>query len=195
MSLLRYLPLAATLALAACNVAKPAPQRFDVQVLELAANPAAMVAQIEANATAAGFAVVSDGTETVFVDFGTREMTIPVPTEYGLWGARTVFRTTAVKPSAVYRVLPTATGVRVTVHNNPIYWHPDVKAWLPGPHDVTPSGEWLAGLRLEAAPVTRARAARPAAPRATWTPQRPATTAPPPPAAPPRVIVPAPPQR
>ncbi len=187
----RYLPLLATLALTACNVAKPAPQLFDSPVIELAANPEATVAQIEANAAASGFAVVSDGVETVFVDFGTREMTIPVPTEYGVWGTRTVFRNTAVKPSAVYRILPTPTGVRVTIHNNPVYWHPDFKVWLPGPHDLSPGREWLAGLRLEGSPVAKASPpvpapsaagvpARRSAPRTLQVPVRPGTLPAPP---------------
>ncbi len=137
------LGLLALLTLGACHTAKPAIQNFANVTYEVADTPDAVVDRLRTDASAAGYDVWMDGPRTVRIDFGVQNMRVPVPTEYGLWGTRVSFRDTQVRSSAVYSVGTSAAGSLVTLANNPVYWHPDIGVWLPGPYDVSPGAEML----------------------------------------------------
>ena len=52
---------------------------------------------------------------------------------------------------------PAAGGSIITLYNNPIYWHPDIGVWLPGPYDVSPGAEMLERVVGDGAYVEDAR--------------------------------------
>jgi hypothetical protein len=52
-------------------------------------------------------------------------------------------RETEVHGTALYVVRPAAAGAEIVVIDNPIYWHPDLACWLPGPAGVLPSAQLL----------------------------------------------------
>jgi hypothetical protein len=79
-----------------------------------------------------------------------------VPTEYGLWGTRVSFRDTEVHGSALFQVRTVSGGSVVEMWNNPIYWHPDIQCWLPGPYDVAPGSELLREWAPQRASITQA---------------------------------------
>lgn len=139
------LAAAAAIALSAgaCNTAKPAPQMGARTSMLINGDPNAVLQSLRSTAGARGGQVVEETANSMAVDFGTQTMRIPVPTKYGLWGSRVSWRDTEVHSSAFYWVEPCEGGTRVTVMNNPIYWHPDYKSWLPGPFDVAPGFEAL----------------------------------------------------
>ena len=108
--------------------------------------PASLAARLRNDAAANGFGVTQNGPFDLTVDFGEQEMRVPVPTEYGLWGTRVSFRDTWVRGSTAYSITPAAGGgSRVTMSNNPIYYHPDIGVWLPGPYDVATGMDMLQG--------------------------------------------------
>ncbi len=135
--------LALALALPACHTAQPTPQRFARVRVHMKGNQNQVLEQIRSDATARGWRVDFEAPDAIGVDFGVQEMRIPVPTEYGLWGTRVSFRNTEVHSSAIYQVSPVSDGAVVTLWNNPIYWHPDYKVWLPGPYDIAPGRDLL----------------------------------------------------
>lgn len=145
-ALIPTLALVAALGLTGCHVAKPAVQSFGQVSVMLPESPDAVAERLHADAASSGYLASRDGAHTVRVDFGTRVMRVPVPTEYGLWGTRVVFRDTKVSSSAVYRVSASPGGSTVTLYNNPTYYHPDIGVWLPGPYDVSPGADLLARL-------------------------------------------------
>jgi hypothetical protein len=133
--------LGLALGLAGCHTAKPAPQMATIVTVQATGSPQQVLDRIRGDAVAQGFHVLAETVNGVHVDYGVRRMTVPVPTEYGLWGTRVSFRETEVHSSVIYHVHPDTTGrgTQVTLWNNPIYYHPDYKVWLPGPFDVEPT--------------------------------------------------------
>ena len=129
--------------LPACNVAKPAPQNYHTVSTVVAAPPSQVLEWIRGDAMANGAQIAGESANSIQVDFGVAPRTIPVPTDYGLWGTPTSFRETEVFSSAVFHVSPTNGGSLVTMFNNPIYWHPEHRLWLPGPYDTVPGTELL----------------------------------------------------
>ena len=143
--------LLAGAAVAGCHTAQPADQSFHHVTTVVPEAPSVLAARIAGDAAAEGYLVSRDGPLGVTVDFGEQIMRVPVPTDYGLWGTRVSFRDTRVRSSAGYRIAPGPNGgSRVTMTNNPIYWHPDIKVWLPGPYDVAPGVAMLDGTAGEA---------------------------------------------
>jgi hypothetical protein len=134
---------AAGLAVAACSTAQPAPQRLARVVMRSGDPPYRVIERIRSDAVARGWRVIDESPDSVAVDFGTQEMRVPVPTEFGLWGSRVMLRDTEVHGSALYTVAEGPNGTVITMWNNPIYYHPDVLCWLPGPYDVAPGAEFL----------------------------------------------------
>ena len=129
-------------ALPGCHTAKPAVQTFHDVTYVVPGSPSDVLAKLRQGA--AGNGVQMDGPSSMRVDFGQATHRVPVPTEYGLWGTRVSFRDTLVRSSAVYHVAATNDGQSlVTMVNNPIYYHPDNKVWLPGPYDVNPGAELI----------------------------------------------------
>ena len=135
--------IALSLATGACNTAKPAPQMGARTSLLMNGAPTAVLQSLRGTTASQGGQVTDETVNSMAVDFGVQTMRIPIPTEYGLWGTRVSWRDTEVHSSAFYWVEACEGGTRVTVLNNPIYWHPDYKSWLPGPFDVSPGFEAL----------------------------------------------------
>ncbi len=131
----------AAVAMAGCHTAKPADQRFHNTVVDTVDAPSVVMANLTADATNNGFGVSQSGPFDLVVDFGEQVMRVPVPTDYGIWGSRVSFRNTRVRGSAAYSVSAApGGGSRIRMSNNPIYYHPDIGNWLPGPYDVPPGG-------------------------------------------------------
>ncbi len=133
----------ALLSLAACNTAKPAPQMGPRSSLMIAQSPSGALQTLRSEAENRGGRVVEESANSMFVDFGVATRRVPIPTEYGLWGTRVSFRDTEVHSSAYYVAEACAGGTRVSIFENPIYWHPDYKSWLPGPYDTAPGVDAL----------------------------------------------------
>ena len=129
---------AAALASAACNTAKPAPQFVTRMAMTLPVPPHVVMSALRTESAEEGGAIAAETADSLTVDYGVQARRIPVPSDYGLWGTRVTFRTTEVHRLATYIVTPSPDGSVVTILSNPIYWHPDYRVWLPGPHDTAP---------------------------------------------------------
>lgn len=135
--------LAAASLLAGCNTAKPAPQYVGRMAMVVPEDSASVLARLRSEASAQGGTVVQEGADAFSVDFGVQTRRIPIPTEYGLWGTNTCYRETEVHETATYGVRAVQGGTLVSITHNPVYWHPDIKVWLPGPHDMVPGMDAL----------------------------------------------------
>lgn len=136
----------AALGLAACNTAKPAPQYVGRMSMTLRADPGRVVSTIRQAVAENGGRITAESGDTILASFGQQTRRVPVPTQYGLWGTRVSYRDTEVINATSYSVQQVPGGSVVTILQNPIYWHPDSKQWLPGPHDMVPGLEALAAL-------------------------------------------------
>jgi hypothetical protein len=135
---------ATTVSLGACNTAKPAPQMGARTAMLVPGSPSSALASVRGQVAARQGTVVSETANSMVVDFGEQTMPVPVPTDYGLWGSRVSWRETQVRSSAMYHAEACPQGTMVTIFTTPIYWHPDLKQWLPGPFDVPPGFQTLA---------------------------------------------------
>ena len=137
---------ACALGLAACNTAKPAPQYVGRMAMTVRADPATVLSTLRSAVSEQGGQVTAQSADTIQVNFGQQTRRVPVPTEYGLWGTRVTYRDTEVWNAATYTVQQVQGGTVVTILQNPIYWHPDIQTWLPGPHDMVPGLDALVSL-------------------------------------------------
>jgi len=147
----RTAPLVACLVAAAavvsgCNTAKPAPQFTSHMTLVVPASAPTALEALRREAQSLGGAITAETADSFTADYGVQSRRIPVPTEYGLWGSRVVFRETEVHSVTTYSARKSPEGTLVSVSQNPIYWHPDYKVWLPGPHDSVPGMDALRDL-------------------------------------------------
>ena len=130
--------LSSSLLLTGCNTAKPAPQFTSRMSVVVSASPGAALSALRQEAVNEGGVVTAENATSFTADYGVQVRRIPVPTEYGLWGTRVSYRETEVHTSVTYAARAGDGGTVVSLLQNPIYWHPDYKVWLPGPHDTVP---------------------------------------------------------
>jgi hypothetical protein len=134
--------VALALALGACGSA-PTPQpRFARTTLHVPEGPQRALVQLKADAASRGWRVVDEGLDTLVVDFGVATARVPVPTDDG----RVALRDTEVHATALFKFDAAPQGADVTMWNNPIYWHPDYRVWLPAPDDLAPGDVLLGAL-------------------------------------------------
>ena len=133
--------VAAASLLGGCNTAKPAPQFTSRMSVLVSASPSAALNALRNEAQAEGGRIAAESADSFTADFGVQTRRIPIPTEYGLWGTRVSYRDTEVHSVTTYSARSGPSGTVVSVFQNPIYWHPDYKVWLPGPHDMVPGLE------------------------------------------------------
>lgn len=91
-----------------------------------------------------GFRIAAETADSVHVDFGVSLVDLPVPTVPGDDRSPTRMRRTEVHAEAIYQVSPLEAGAVVTLHDDPIYWHPDSSAWFPAPSGLAPGVLFLA---------------------------------------------------
>jgi len=100
---------------------------------------------MRADAVARGWRVVDEGVDSILVDFGVAAARVPVPTDDG----RVTLRDTEVHATALYRFDVAADGAAITMWNDPVYWHPDWRVWLPAPGGLAPGDALLRELSSE----------------------------------------------
>ena len=124
------------LAVAACGTTRPAAPPSPPTVRFADGSPQAVLTQMQIAATSHGWRIADVGVDTLLVDFGTADVRMPIP-------GGTSPRETEIHGTALYVVRPSPTGAEIIVVDNPIYWHPDLACWLPGPAGVLPSAQLL----------------------------------------------------
>jgi len=136
----RPLGVAVLLALGACHAAQPAPPRPARIVLHVPHAPQRALTELKLDAVAHGWRVVDEGLDSLVIDFGVATARVPVATDDG----PAAMRDTEVHATALYRFDAAAGGAAVTMWNNPIYWHPELRVWLAAPDDLAPGDALLA---------------------------------------------------
>lgn len=96
---------------------------------------------VRADAVARGFRIADMGLDSLVIDFGTARAQVPVADDAS--GARTTLSDTEVHCTALYLFAPAPGGSMVTVFDQPTYWHPAERVWLPGPPGVSPGRDGL----------------------------------------------------
>jgi hypothetical protein len=127
--------------LAACAAPTAAP-RLSRTTLHVPVGPQRALVELKADAIARGWRVVDEGIDTLVVDFGVATARVPVPHDDG----SVAMRDTEVHATALFKFDATRPGADVTMWNNPIYWHPDYRVWLPAPDDLAPGDVLLGAL-------------------------------------------------
>lgn len=140
---LRLAALAALLCLGACASA-PAPRpAFTGTAAFEGMRPGSAIELLRDRAIERGFRIADERPDSLVVDFGVRTARVAVAV-----GSGTEIRETEVHATAVYGARPTTNGATVVMLANPIYWHPDLRCWLPAAADLSPGRELL---RIDAA--------------------------------------------
>lgn len=135
---LRLAALAALLCLGACASA-PAPRPVFAGSAEFEGmRPGSAIELLRDRAIERGFRIADERPDSLVVDFGVRTARVPVAA-----GAGTEMRETEIHATAVYGARPATNGATVVMLANPIYWHPDLRCWLPATSDLSPGRELL----------------------------------------------------
>jgi hypothetical protein len=131
-----FVALSTALALGACATTRPAAPPTPPTVRFADGSPQAVLTQMQIAATSHGWRIADAGVDSLLVDFGTSGVRMPLPDTAAP-------RETEIHGTALYVVRPAASGAEILVVDNPIYWHPDLACWLPGPAGVLPSAQLL----------------------------------------------------
>jgi hypothetical protein len=145
--------LACALALAGCRSPATAPVPTSTRS-RIADSPQRVLTRITEEAQARGWRIADMGPDTVLVDCGVAAARVDVADDVS--GATSTPRETEIHCTALFVVTAAPGGAQVTVFDNPVYWHPDARVWLPGPSGAAPGRDLL----LASRGVSRPAAAR-----------------------------------
>jgi hypothetical protein len=132
--------LGCALALAGCGsgMSSPVPASARRRAHD---SPQHVLAQIRSDAQSRGGRVADEGPDSVLVDFGVTDARVAVADD--ATGASSALCDTEIHCTALYVVTAAEGGASVVVFDNPVYWHPVERIWLPGPAGVAPGRELL----------------------------------------------------
>lgn len=136
----RLAALVLAFALAGCRATAPGPVPTSTRGLAHD-SPQHVLSRISAGAQARGWRIADMGPDSVLVDCGVTAARVDVADDAG--GSSTTPRETEIHCTALYVVTAAPGGASVTVFDNPVYWHPDERVWLPGPSGVAPGRDLL----------------------------------------------------
>jgi hypothetical protein len=136
-------------ALGACGVFSPPSTRFARTTMHVPLAPQAALTRMKLDAAARGWRVADEGVDSIVVDFGVAAARVPVAEDDGLFGTRTTERDTEIHATALFRFESEPPGASVTMWNDPVYWHPDLRVWLPATAGPAPGEVLLRALASE----------------------------------------------
>ena len=131
-------------ALGGCRTLPVAPSTTPL-VAHADASPQAVLTQMQADVIAHGWRIIDAGPDSLCVDFGISPARIAIPDDHGATDVSAPLRSTEVHATALCVVRAAPGGAAIVVHDTTIYWHPDLRCWLPCATDLVPSAELLRG--------------------------------------------------
>ncbi len=127
-------------ALAGCRSPATAPVPTSTRS-RISDSPQHVLTRISEDAQSRGWRIADMGPDSLLVDCGVSAARVDVADDVS--GSTSTPRDTEVHCTALFVVTAAPGGAQITVFDNPVYWHPAERVWLPGPSGVAPGRDLL----------------------------------------------------